>query len=447
MAYWMEHSLGIAPQVSGFGTPNTADADYKWIQGDKPKVQFATEIVELELMTGQIGAAPERLVGRRHGTVSLSMPLEGLKSGYDPTGENPGDAGVVPPWMCLVGNALGSYITNTVDTAAKFWRGDHLSTSTYVANGMASGTASTIVCDADPTTMSVGELIAAATSATGTTVQFGFIKTKNTGTKTLTLFEDAQHNVNDNGAELFGSANAWISPVHSSQLPVTMRWVGEQTTAAYYLKDCICTGFKITWEAGAVPTLEMSFNFYDYTVDKTKGGLQVPAAFQRIPQIVGTNNGWATVAGAETCGLEQCSIEYKCEIAEVKCHSATQGIEAVIYKKPRINVAVSVPWSSSDPVYDAAGGAGNTGSHKWQSYLERGVTVSLGCYVGSNIGKLFAFLVTAGKLVAVAQVTDLNGNVGYQLTVEAGAYTGDSTDTAETSTTSPLDSIFRISIA
>ena len=88
----------------------------------------------------------------------------------------------------------------------------------------------------------------------------------------------------------------------------------------------------------------------------------------------------------------------------------------------------------------------NTGSHLWQSYLERGVSSSLGVYVGSNIGRLFAFLVPNAKIVAVPQIADLSGAVGYQLTIEAGAYTADSTDTAETSTNSPLDSLFRLAL-
>lgn len=446
MAYWNEHSLGIAPQVSGFGTVNGTDGDFKYVLGDKPKVQFATEIAELELMTGQIGAAPERLPGRRHGTISFSMPLEGMKSGYDPTAENPGGTGVLPHWIALAGNALGSYITNTVDTAAKFWQGDHISTSQYTAAGVASATTSAITYDNATASdkIDVGQLVATALSATSTAPQFGFAKAK--AGQVVTLFEASANAVNDNAGHAYGTGTAWLSAVHGSQLPMTMRWVGENTEACYILQDCICTGFKLTWESGAVPTIEFSFNFYDFSVDKTKGGLQVPASFYRVPQIVGANNGRAMVGTALKCGLQNCTLEYKAEVAELKCHSATQGIIGVTYKKPRIAVTCSIPWASTDAVYDAGGSAGNTGSHLWQSYLERGVSSSLGVYVGSNIGRLFAFLVPNAKIVAVPQVADLDGAVGYQLTIEAGAYTSDTTDTAETSTTSPLDSLFRLGV-
>lgn len=449
MAYWQEHSLGIAPQVSGFGTVNSTDNDFKWVQGDKPKVQFATEITELELMTGQIGAAPERLIGRRHGTVTFSMPLEGLKSGYDPTAEDPGGTGVLPHWVCLVGNALGSYITLS-DTAAKFWKGDHLSLSQYTAAGVASATTGAITYDNATASdkIDVGQLVATALSATSTVPQFGFAKAK--AGQVVTLFEASGNAVNDNAGNAYGTGTAWISALHGSQLPLTMRWNGENAEACYILQDCICSGFKLTWESGAVPTIEFSFNFYDYSVDKsgtgTMGGLQVPASYYRVPQIVGANNGRAMVGTALKCGLQSCSVEYKTEIAELKCHSATQGITGVVYKKPRVNVSCSIPWVSTDAVYDAAGSSGNTGSHLWQSYLERGVSSSIGVYVGSNIGRLFAFLVPNAKIVAVPQVAELDGAIGYQLSIEAGAYTSDTTDTAETSTTSPLDSLFRLGV-
>lgn len=452
--YWQEHSLSIAPQVSGFGVVNSTDLDFKHIQGDKPKVQFATEITEIELMTGQIGAAPERLIGRRHGTIGFSMPLEGLKVAFNPAAELLSEPDVLPPWIALVGNSLGSYITNTVDTAEKFWGGTHLSLSTYIAAGMASGTATTIVTDADPETFEAGQLAVASASATSTSPQIGFIKTLDTGTKTLTLWDAAANNLNSAAANIYGTATAWLSPVFSSQLPLTMRWRGERTEACYILQDCVCTSVKLTWESGAVPTVEFAFNFYEYTVDKTLGSLQTPVAFQRIPQIVGANNGRVmlgkTTAGvfgsAVQCGLESCTWEYKSEISELKCHSSAQGISGVTYRKPRINVACSIPWTTADEVRNSAGTAGTAGSHLWQSILELGQTLSLCVYVGTNVGRFFAFHVPAGKLVAVPQVTELNGTVGYQLQIEAGAYTGDTSSHAATTTQCPIDSLCKVAV-
>lgn len=446
MAYWQYHSLKAAPQTA-FGTVNGTDGDFKSLLCETPSVTFDTAIEELDLLTGQIGAAPERLVGRRSGSISFKVPLEGLKSGYDPTAENPGDTGVVPHWMCLLGNVLGSQIA-LADTTAKFWKGTHLSVSEYTAAGVASATTSAITYDNAPASnkVDVGQLVATALSATTTSVQFGFAKTK--AGQVVTLFEASAIAVNDGAANAYGTGNAWLSSAQPDQLPLTMRWVGNNTVFAYILKDCICDGVTITWESGAVPTAEFKYRFYDYTIDKTEGALATPDAFQRIPQIVGSNNGRATLAGTlPTCALESCTLEFTQEISEIKCHSATQGITGVTYKNPRVRASCQILHIDTDLVYDAAGVAGDTGSHKWQSFLERGVSTSLGVYVGSNIGKLFAFLIPAGKIVAVPAVSLREGAVQYQLTIEASSYTSDSTDTAETSSNSPLDSIFRAGVA
>lgn len=451
MAYWQEHSLGVAPQTTGFGTPNTDDAATAWLLCDKPKVQLATEITELELLTGQIGAAPERLIGRRHGTLTFSIPLEGLKSGYNPVAEDPGDTGVIPPWLCLLANTLGSNMA-VVDTYVKFWKGLHLSNGAYISAGMASGSSTTMVLDADPTTVEAGQLVTAAFGTDSTIPMFSFVKTLDTASKTLTLFDPVANAINSNDANIYGGATAWISPQHANQIPVTFRHVGENTEACHIYADAICTGWKLTWDSGVPSTLEMSYNFYDYSVDKTKGGLVVPDEFYRIPQIVGTNNGLVklgkVVAGAATistqCGLESCTLEYKAEITEIKCHSATQGIAAVVYRKPRITVGMSLAWQSTDEVRNAAGTAGNTGSHAWQSMLELGQTLSLGVYVGSTVGRIFAFHIPAARLVAVPQLTEIGPAQGYQLQLEAGAYSGDNTDHAVTASNSPLDAPFKI---
>lgn len=446
MSYWQESSLLAAPQVSGFGTPATSDSDFAALLCEKPNVQFSTDITELELLTGQVGAAPERLVGRRYGTIGFKIPLQSLKAGYDPTAEDPGGSGVIPPWLAMLGNSIGSAISGSVNTAAKFWDGLHLSHSQYTAGGVASATSTAVTLD-DATAsnkVDVGQLIATAASASTSTIQFGFAKTK--ASQVITLFEASGQTVNSATANCYGTANAWISSAHSSQFPMTFRWLSEQTEGCYILSDAICTGWTLTWDSGEVPTIEFQFSFYNFSVDKTKGGLEVPDSFYRVPQIVGSSNGRATVAGSAQCGLSSCSIAYSCEVHEIKCHGATQGISAVTYKKPRVKVACQIPWSSSDAVYDSAGSSGNTGSHLWQSALELGTTKSIGVYVGSVIGKCFAFLVPSGSIVAVPQVVDLDGAVGYSLEIEAGAYTGDSTDTAETAADSPLDSLFRLSV-
>lgn len=458
MAYWTEHSLLIAPQISGFGTPNTTDADFEAFLCDAPKVSKSVDKQELELLSGVVGAAPERLWGKKGATITVSMPLEGMKAGYDPTAEDPGSArGVIPYWLALVANCLGSQISASVDTAAKFWQGDHLSNSGYTASGVTSATSTAITLDNATASdkVLVGELVATAASASTSTVQFGWAKAK--AGQVVTLFEASGNTVNSGTANVYGTSNAWLSSAHQNQIPLTIRWTGEDTKFCYIFQDCVVESWKVSYDSGAVPTIEFQFRCLGgFTMDKTKGGLVVPDSMARIPQIVGSVNGRATLGywndavtsltSAVTCGLESCSLEYTTEIKEVKCHSGTQGISAVYYKKPRVKVSCSVLHTSDDLVYDAAGSAGNTGSHQLVSRMERNVRMSAAVYVGSQVGKLWSFLLPAGVISEAPQVQDRDGAVAYQLTLEAGSYSGDSTDTAETSSTSPLDSAFRTAV-
>jgi hypothetical protein len=133
---------------SAFGTPNTTDSDFVALLAEAPTVSFEHESQDLDLMTGQVGAAPETLVGRRKATLTFKLPLEGFVSGYDPTSEDPGGtpAGdeVIPTWFAMLANAMGSN-NSAVSSNANFLRGLACSTSQFTAGGMASGTATTIV--------------------------------------------------------------------------------------------------------------------------------------------------------------------------------------------------------------------------------------------------------------------------------------------------------------
>ena len=448
-------SLLVAPQTGGFGVPNSDDAAFKALLCDKPKFAPATEITELDLLQGIIGATPERLIGRRSASLQFTIPLEGFKAGYDPTAENPGGApvgsvDVIPHCLALLANVLGSNLA-LIDTAAHFWQGIHLSCSQYTAAPAVASATSTGIVLANSTAsnrVKVGQLVATALGTTTDAIQFGFVKTK--AVQTLTLFEACRLAIDDESANVYPTANAWVSTQCLAQVPMTFRWVGDDPTMAYVIEDGICESVKLTWEAGAVPTLEFTYKCYNFSMDKTKGGLVVPDAFVRIPQLVGSVNGRATVDGYATGGLEKCTLEWKLGIKEIKSHNAAQGVSGVVISKPRLTASFSIPHldtapdSTTDTVFDSSGVAGSAGSYLWQSRLERGVLTSVACYVGSDVGRLFAFLIPTGRIVAVPVLDDRDGIIAYTLTVEAAAYHGDTTDTAETPADSPINSLGRI---
>jgi len=446
MAYWTEHSLGFARQ-SAFGAANSTDADFTYLKCETPTFAPATEITELDLLTGQIGAGAERLVGRRSGTLSFTVPLEGFKAGYNPasTSNNPGDAGIIPPWFCLLANAMGSN-NSAVASAADFAAGAMCSNSAYGSADVTSATSEAITLDTgEGANQKCGAFMATSTSATSTDVQMGFIKTK--AGDVCTLFEASGKTVNSTSANVYGTATAYASDEAVDQIPLTFRWKGQDATFCYILQDCICESINVTWEAGAVPTAEFSFRVYDYTMDKTKGTLEIPDSFSRVPQLVGSNNGRATINGSVACTLASCTWNWSVTVTDVVCHSATQGITGVVLSKPRIRASFSVLHTSADLVYNAAGEAGNTGSHKWQSWLERGVPLSIATYVGSKIGRIWAQLIPAATITEVPAIENRDGAVAYTINVEAGSYSGDETDTLENATNSPINSIARQALA
>jgi len=446
MAYWPDHSLAVAMQ-SAFGTPNSTDGDFVALKCEVPTVAFETEVTELDLLTGQPGAEPERMPGARSGTLSFTIPLEGFKTGYDPTAEDPGDAGVIPMWLALLADAMGSNLSG-VSTAADYEAGLMCSLSAYTAAGVASATSTAITLDNATASDKIlgGQLVCTALSATTTAVQVGYCKTK--AGQVVTLFEASGQTVNSASGNCYGTATAYASSEYVDQRAKTFRWLGPDATFCYILQDCLVESCRITWESQAVPTAEFTLRFYNYSMDKTKGGLLVPDSFVRVPQIVGNSNGRATINGSVQCGLEACTWEWTATFTPVKCHSASQGVSAVLISKPRIRASFSVLHDSADLVYDAAGSAGNTGSHKWQSFLEQQSTISIATYVGTTIGRIWAQLIPAGRIIEVPTV-ELRGenSVAYTIQVGAGAYTGDTSDTAETSANSPLNSISRVSIS
>ena len=456
--FWTDSSLLLALQ-DNLTTPSTLAAnEFVALLCDTPQVTFNTEVTELELTTGQVGAAPEKIVGRRSGTLAFSVPLQGFKAGYDPTAENPGGApvgavDVIPPWLALVGNALGCNVealagATLSDKNTNFWRGTHLSNTAYAAAKVtaAGTTPTTLQLDAaQGANHKAGQLAAAAVS--GVVAPFvGWVKTK--AADLLTAFEAARAataNYADDTANVYGTATAWQSDDQPKFL--TAYWTGPNTKACYVLSGLVCESFTISLDAGEVPVIEFTFRFYDFTMDKTKGGLVVPDAYQRAPQLVGTKSGQLMLDTAVKCGLEAVSLEWKATIRENRCHYASQGISSVGVIKPIVTLGFSVPHDAdNDLVYDAAGTPGNTGSHQWQASLELGATHSVGVYAGPAVGKTLALLMPAGQVSAAPSIGDREGVQAYTVAFQAGTYTGDSTDTAETSNDSPIDAVFRIGL-
>jgi len=270
-------------------------------------------------------------------------------------------------------------------------------------------------------------------------VQSGFVKTK--ASQVLTLFEAATNTVNSAAANVYGTATGWQGA--DQPLPLTIRWVGNNAKFCYRLVGAICESFTINLNAAETPTIEYNYKFYDFIADNVDGGIEIPDAYDRVPQIIGTANGRVTIGGTATCGLEEVTVEWSAgDLREIVCHSEDSGIESVTIVRPTIKASFSIPQEKDDPIYDAAGGSDTEGANEWQSALELGTRKSFGVECGARIGRMFSILIPSGLVVAAPIAND--ELVRYSIELEAASYSTDSTDTAETSANSPLDSIFRI---
>ena len=414
MAKWRlrDSSVLLATQDSDTAE-NTTDSDFVSIECEA-EVQFETETTELDLLTGQAGAAPEVVPGRRSGTVTIRVPAQGLKEGYDPTSEDPGDAGVIPPWLALIGSAMGSNTSGDV----------------------ASATAGAItVQPASGGNYAPGDLIVAGTDPAELAPQVGYIKS--IAADVLTLFEDARNTAATND-DTYGTATAYIS--NDEQVPLTMRWVGNASTLCYRLVGMKFSSVSVSMNAAEVPIVEFSGQFIDFIADNQDGGLDDPSNFVRVAPLLGTRNGRATVAGTATDGLTDFSLSLTCELANTPSHNADQGVSEVTTVRRLVEMSVTIPHDTGDTIYDAGGSSANSGAHEWQYRLEAQSGRSFGVYSGL-IGSVFAALIPSAKLTAVPGVTDSEGTLAYSLTARAGNYTGDG------SSSGAGNSVARISLA
>lgn len=442
---------------SSLTAPNTTDGDFVALACSALVPKFETETTEFDLLKGQVGAEPEVVVGRRKGSVEISMPVEGFKDGYDPTAENPGGAPVgsvevIPPWFAWLGNILGSHIDgiSTGDPLStqntNFWRGQHLSCNEYTAAGVtAAGTDSTHVTLDNATAsdkIKAGELVVTALDA-ASQPQIGFVKTKLA--QLLTLFEASQATVASNAANVYGSATAWVSD--EKQRPMTMRWTGESANLCYELTGLMISDVELTLDAGAITNVKFTGTYEDYQVRQADGGLVVPDAYERAPAIIGAHGGALMLSGTDTQYLEQVVLKYSCTLRRFKGHSAEQGIAAVVPVRPRVRMSFSVPHDNADGVYDATGSVATEGSHVWQSRFEQGASLSMGIYVGPQVGRCLAVRLPNATVKATPEAADREELLAYGITIGAEAYSGDSTDTAETSADAPIDAILSISLA
>ena len=475
---------------------------FQYVLCEPVDVDLAREVTDADLLEGQEGAVADRYVGSRHGsTVTVAFPLRTFSTAYDPTSDDPTvhlapEYGLIAPFFgCgpstaetgtaqagaasaitlaagasavddtfnnqiieITGgtgsgqfNKITDYVgASKVATVENAWTTTPDATSTYSivinpnqpthtsvydANDVDSASGVSITHTAG--TYKGGDFYVAATTGTAAAAPtMGWIQEGNTGAAVTKLFEPPQY-LPVSGDETFPTLTYYMSTTQPQ--PITMRLVGDsQSNAGLVLIGCIPQSVTISFDPRSVPRAEVVYTCTDYRWDNTIEGLHIPTDAHKVPPVLGTNNGRATMgntsdaattsAGAVQCGLGSVSFSITNEIAYTACHSAAQGVESATITKRTVRAEFTVPHESTDPIYDAAGNTATSGQHKWSSYLERGVQRSIAFYVGANVSKCFSLFIPAAKVVEQPSLVDQEGVYGYNVAVEASTYAGDTDD-------------------
>lgn len=476
--------------------------NFRYVLCEPVSVDLVREVTDAELLEGQEGAVADRYVGSRHGSkVTVAFPMRTFATSYDPTSDDPASSlaaeyGLVAPFFGsgpstadtgtaqagaastitlaagasasddfynnqiieLTGgtgsgqfNKITDYVgASKLATVENAWTttpdatttysivmdpNQPTHTSVYDANDVNSATGVSITHVAG--TYKGGDFYVAATTGTADTAPtMGWLQEGNTGAAVSKLFEPPAY-LPVSGDETFPTLTYYMSTTQPQ--PLTMRLVGDSASnAGLVLIGCVPESLSISFDPRTVPRAEVTYTATDYRWDNTIEGLQVPTDAHKVPPVLGTNNGRATMgntsdagstsAGAVQCGLGSVSFSITNEIAYTACHSAAQGVESATITKRTVRAEFTVPHDSADVIYDAAGSSATSGQHKWSSFLERGVQRSIAFYVGATVTKCFSLFLPSAKVVEQPKLVDQEGLYAYSVAVEASTYTGDTDD-------------------
>tara|TARA_R110001583_G_scaffold13041_3_gene56946 strand:- start:1592 stop:2743 length:1152 start_codon:yes stop_codon:yes gene_type:complete len=377
------------------------------------------------------GVAPETIVGSKHGgTFTVSMPLRGQSAAYDATG-----AIAVNPEMTLLADLVGgSYTAAPVADAID-------STGTNDANTLAMNTPG-----GETVTMSPGAFQAVGNAGTKATTWAGYVKSQ-TGVA-VEAFEDSTIQALASNDDIFGSYTVY--PGGAQPTARSFKIVGKESTQGLVLIGCIPENGSISLENGKVPMLEVTYRFTDYKYDTTSEGLQSAAAFTRLPPVLGSSKGRVWLGGgvkesgvgesngtAETegtCGVGSFKVDINCEVYEIPCHGAAQGVSQVVVGKRNISTSFTIPHIAA--YIDSDGG-----DSKWGVSLSDQKAWSVSLMLGTTAGKMFSVLIPAAVCTVQPEQGDVDGIQAFTLEFQPIAYTADG------ASANAGDSPFRIGFA
>ena len=413
---WRDVSVGFALQSD---LTTTASAGFEYLPAEVSIPEHTRDAEDFQFATSQVGAYQPPAVGGKHGaTFTLRIPLRGMKSGYDPTAEQPGvTADVISREIALVGALLGSN-NSAASSNANLMKGAHLNASAaYAANDVSSATSTAVTVQAaSGANYAVGDFACFDDNSSQSQPQLGFIKS--IAGDVLTLFE-ASGNTASSNDENYGTVTAYLS--NAEPLPLTFRIVGDQTEFGLIYTGCICSGGNITLNANATPILEVEFTCTSREWDATIGGLQTSDAFTRLPPIIGNNGGRIAVGGSQACGLTDVVLSWTNTLKFFECASGAEGYNAVKVTERAWSLSYAVPHASGDSVTD--------GEHQHEYGFEQGAAASVSITVGTSVGRIMSILCPSWHISEQPTLEDIDGVLYHRLNLRPGEYSGDGAST------------------
>ena len=408
-------------------------------EGSSDVVKFACEVAipkrgrelqTLDYAVGQVGASKAPIPGVRQGSeFTIKAPLTMFKRDYDPAADAPGDGNqTTSPIAVLIANALGSR-NASIASAADLRNGVGLYNETYdEAAVVASSTTSVIKLDTGlGAGILPGALIAIGIPTTNALRQLGWVASISTDDVNLA---EAWSGAASNGDNLLPTATATLNG--NEQVPLTFSMKGKEANFNDVGIGCVCKSIKLSFDAGMVPMVEMTYGAYgDFYRKSTGGAVTVPDDdYDVLRPVAGAFGGRLTIDGAVSCGIEKLSLEIAIDVQPRVCHSALQGVDAVNTVNRSLSVSFSAPRDSSDAI--------NNGNDPWQHRLASGTSFSLFGYVGNFAGQIFSFATPSLQVEEEPQLEDIGGRVYVAVKAKPGVVStvgnGTITDTAPQNT-------------
>jgi hypothetical protein len=295
------------------------------------------EALTTEALRGQFHAH-RTIAGSKEGvSVSVKMPLHGWSSAT-PSG-NPGAGDV------FVDSILMEYALGGVEYGAVGY-GQDPGSATVNVYGMTDGTA-----------FAPGYACLVKTSGQAYSYGAAFVASVSSNDVTWhTAVAGASADAN-----VYGAINTYLTST-TPTVPLTMVYLGDDTTNKIVLYDGLVTSVKITAAPKGQPTLEATIQFINWTLSGSGGGVsQYTYGLPLVPVTTGANgaryaHGGGTGSGATEKSVANAEFEVAISYAPVMSHGSDQGVSQYVITNREVTLTTEEPLTAVNGTTVAAPG-------------------------------------------------------------------------------------------